>query len=141
MSPRFGSRRPYRPGGARPGGRRPGGPPSDANRSAAAVQTRRENVPIELPARITVKELADLMRVSAADVIKGLLQNGMLVTINQQIDYDTAAIVAHDLGFVPREAKAPTMESTALGAPIQDEAENLVDRPPVVTIMGHVDHG
>jgi translation initiation factor IF-2 len=105
------------------------------------VQTRRENVPIEIPARITVKELADLMRVTAADVIKGLLQNGMLVTINQQIDYDTAAIVAHDLGFVPREAKAPTMESTALGQAVQDEAEDLVGRPPVVTIMGHVDHG
>jgi translation initiation factor IF-2 len=143
MSPRFGSRRPYRPGG-RPGGRpqNRGGQSSDQNRSPAAVQTRRpENVAIEIPARITVKELADLMRVSAAEVIKGLLQNGMLVTINQQIDYDTAAIVAHDLGFQPREAKAPTMESTALGAPIQDEAEDLVNRPPVVTIMGHVDHG
>jgi translation initiation factor IF-2 len=107
-----------------------------------AVQTRRpENVEITIPQRITVKELADLMRVSAAEVIKALLTNGTLVTINQQIDYDTAAIVAHDLGFQPREAQAPTMESTALGAPIQDEAEALVTRPPVVTIMGHVDHG
>ncbi|HEY3081047.1 MAG TPA: translation initiation factor IF-2 [Chloroflexota bacterium] len=141
MSPRFGNR-PYRPGG-RPGGRPRGrGAPSEERRAPTAVQTRRpENVEITIPQRITVKELADLMRVSAAEIIKALLTNGTLVTINQQIDYDTAAIVAHDLGFQPKEAQAPTMESTALGAPVQDEAEKLVIRPPVVTIMGHVDHG
>jgi translation initiation factor IF-2 len=141
MSPRFGQR-PFRPRG-RPGGRPPGRTgPTDERRAPTAVQTRRpENIAITIPQRITVKELADLMRVSPAEVIKTLLTNGTLVTINQQIDYETAAIVAHGLGFQPTEAQAPTMESTALGAAVEDEAEKLVTRPPVVAIMGHVDHG
>lgn len=140
--PRFGGGR----GGYRPPQRRPNRP---ANRGATderrgpptAVQPRRENVPVTLPSRMTVKELGEALRVQAGEVIKGLLNNGMMATINQQIDYDTAAIVAVDLGFVPTEATAPTMESTALGQAITDEAENLESRPPVVTIMGHVDHG
>ncbi len=145
MSPRFGSRGPIRsggPGGRRPGGGRPAGRPGgDDRRGAAAVQQRRENVPVEIASRLTIKDLAETLRVQPGDVIKALLTNGMMATINQQIDYDTAAVVAHDLGFVPREAQAPTMESTALGASIQDEADTLHVRPPVVTIMGHVDHG
>jgi translation initiation factor IF-2 len=98
-------------------------------------------VPVELPARLTVKELAEALRVQPGEVIKLLLSNGMLATINQQIDYDTAAVVAVDLGFVPTEAQAPSMDSTALGAAITDAPEDLQTRPPVVTIMGHVDHG
>jgi translation initiation factor IF-2 len=143
MSPRFGSRGPYRPGGRRPGGpprnRPPGG--GDDRRGHTALQQRRENVPVTLPSRLTVKELAEAMRIQPGEVIKALLSNGMLATINQPIDYDTAAIVAVDLGFVPTEAQAPTMESTALGQAVSDEAENLVNRPPVIAIMGHVDHG
>ncbi|TAK26219.1 MAG: translation initiation factor IF-2 [Chloroflexota bacterium] len=142
MSPRFGSRGPIRP---RPGGSRP-----PARRQGAQVEERRspgprvirpENLHIEIPARLTVKQLADMMRVQSGEVIKVLLTNGMLVTINQPIDYDTAAVVAHDLGFQPREAQAPTLESTALGTTPQEEPASLQSRPPVITIMGHVDHG
>ncbi|HEY3109841.1 MAG TPA: translation initiation factor IF-2, partial [Chloroflexota bacterium] len=145
MSPRFGNRGPYRPGGRRPGGppraRPPGAAGGGEDRRGTAVQQRRENVPVTLPSRLTVKELAEAMRVQPGEVIKALLNNGMLATINQPIDYDTAAIVAVDLGFVPTEALAPTMESTALGQAVSDEAEDLVTRPPVLAIMGHVDHG
>ncbi|HZR00316.1 MAG TPA: translation initiation factor IF-2 [Chloroflexota bacterium] len=105
------------------------------------LQRRPENVEVEIPGRLTVKELAELLRVQSGEVIRSLLNNGMLATINQQIDYDTAALAAMDLGFKPHEAQAPSMESTALGAPIADDPANLVPRPPVVTIMGHVDHG
>jgi translation initiation factor IF-2 len=142
MSPRFGSRGPYRPGGRRPGGPPRNRPPlGDDRRGPTAVQQRRENVPVTLPSRLTVKELAEAMRVQPGEVIKVLLNNGMLATINQPIDYDTAAVVAVDLGFVPTEAQAPTMESTALGQTVSDEAEDLASRPPVLAIMGHVDHG
>ncbi len=105
------------------------------------LQRRPENVEVEIPGRLTVKELAELLRVQSGEVIRSLLNNGMLATINQQIDYETAALAAMDLGFKPHEAQAPSMESTALGAPIADDPANLVPRPPVVTIMGHVDHG
>jgi translation initiation factor IF-2 len=138
MSPRFGARRPFRPPN-----RRPNRPhvPHEERRAPTVVQRRPEHINVEIPSRLTVKQLAELLRVQSGEVIKALLTNGMLATINQQIDYDTAATAAIDLGFQPREAQAPSMESTALGAPVQDEAENLVLRPPVVTIMGHVDHG
>src|SRR5438132_5521627 len=142
MSPRFGNRGPYRPGGRRPGGPPRNRPPlGEDRRGPTAVQQRRENVPVTLPSRLTVKELAEAMRVQPSEVIKALLNNNLLATINQPIDYDTAALVAMDLGFVTTEAQAPTMESTALGQAVADEAEDLTVRPPVIAIMGHVDHG
>src|SRR5579885_256705 len=138
--PRFGARRPFRPPQQRRPNRPPGGP-SEERRAPTMLQRRPENVEVEIPGRLTVKELAELLRVQSGEVIRSLLNNGMLATINQQIDYDTAALAAMDLGFKPHEAQAPSMESTALGAPIADDPANLVPRPPVVTIMGHVDHG
>src|SRR5579884_1237955 len=138
--PRFGARRPFRPPQQRRPNRPPGGP-SEERRAPTMLQRRPENVEVEIPGRLTVKELAELLRVQSGEVIRSLLNNGMLATINQQIDYETAALAAMDLGFKPHEAQAPSMESTALGAPITDDPASLVPRPPVVTIMGHVDHG
>jgi len=107
-----------------------------------------QNKSIELPASITVRELAENIQASPIEVIKTLMANGVMANINQQIDFDTAAIVAAEMGY---DATLETQEGAAedeIGEiplwrrVIADEnPEDLVYRPPIVTILGHVDHG
>lgn len=105
---------------------------------------------IEVPAYITVRELANLMGVSPIDVIKELMANGIMANINQQIDFDTAAIVAGEMGFdvVAHEEVAAPEEQVEVEETIawrkvlaHESAADLEARPPVVTMLGHVDHG
>lgn len=104
--------------------------------------------PIELPNSITVKQLADLMQVSAIDIIKRLMRNGIMANINQSIDYEAAAAVAATLGFQPQLKAQTGKKSVSLIREIKNqqlqqvkETASLKMRPPVVTVMGHVDHG
>jgi len=155
-----------KPGGAGPGAdRRRGGAKmtvsqalsdegGERTRSLAAVRRAREKERLRqlsrqetqkvtrdvvLPEVITVQELANRMAERGADVIKALMRMGVMATINQTIDADTAELIISEFGHRVRRVSEADVELGLRG--VDDVADALVPRPPVVTIMGHVDHG
>ena len=95
---------------------------------------------IEIPENITVKDLAAEMKKTTADVIKKLLGYGIMATINQEVDFDTAYLVAQEFGITASK-KEVVSEEDILFDDSEDKEEELEVRPPVIVVMGHVDHG
>ena len=106
----------------------------ERRKAEAAIATS-----IELSGPLTVKELAEKMGREVSEIIKKLMMLGVMATINQEIDVETAMVLAEDFGVEVVEVE-PEQDPTEI-IEIEDSPESLVARPPVVTIMGHVDHG
>ncbi|MBE3575943.1 MAG: translation initiation factor IF-2 [Firmicutes bacterium] len=110
-----------------------------ANQAASREALMRRG-PITLPQQLTVKDLASALGIDAPTLIKKLMELDVMATINQTIDGATAQVVAADLGFETQLAEAHDPETVYM-QDVEDPPESLKPRPPVVTIMGHVDHG
>ena len=97
-------------------------------------------VTVQIPDEISVGELASRMKKTGAEVVKCLMKNGIMASLSQMIDYDTAAIIAEEMGCKVEKEVVVTIEEKLIDDH-QDKEEDLVPRAPVVVVMGHVDHG
>lgn len=96
---------------------------------------------IKIPETITVKDLAEALKKTSTEVIKKLMNYGMMATLNQEVDFDTAAIVSEEFGVKTEKEIVVNEEDILFDDTEQEDEDKLIPRPPVVVVMGHVDHG
>ena len=127
-------------GGAR-GKRRPDEPSyRDLIASRTAEEKEREKTRIRVNEFISVAELAEQMKIPATQIVQFAFKElGLMVTVNQRLDFDQIELIASEFGF--QAVREDEYAADIAAAPVEDKAEDLVPRPPIVTIMGHVDHG
>ncbi|MHB1484573.1 MAG: translation initiation factor IF-2, partial [Saccharofermentanales bacterium] len=114
--------------------------PSRNSRQPSAPIVRTVLTHVVLPESLTVKELAELIKKTSAEVIKKLIKFGVMATVNQELDYDTASVILEEFNITTEKAIVVT-EEDILFDDTDDNEEDLITRPPVVVVMGHVDHG
>jgi translation initiation factor IF-2 len=116
-------------------------PKKEVKKEEKYIPPRAVLTSIKIPETLTVKELAESLKKAAAEVIKKMMSLGILATVNQEIDFDTAAIIADEFGVKAEKEVVVNEEDILFDDEEEEDLTQIVPRPPVVVVMGHVDHG